>query len=790
MISSLVMYKPRRDDLERVEAGLSKEKWEARVAAARSREERAKRVLRLIEQGYSQDAAIREVDVPSQRSTILRDLAEYREEGFEALIDRRMPRESEVTQEERDLLRVARRANPKITVQELEVLLKDELKVTRSETTIKRVLAEEGAARRPGRPAKDMDVEELGVAGMEILKAADLETGGVQVVVDALESMAETLPIPEPLDEKKRRLRSKNGQLTARYNRSRRRKEDDGVAPTFRSTEEKREEADLGRVKLARERRKTIERKVWAFVGMPALTDSNRFDELYGPQGAHLEGFCGYPYMPETLRKTASEWALIGAGPTIQQEVADRWHQVSHERWEQGLRASVIYVDNQVKPLWTSQFTKAAKVSSTGRVQPALVSTYIHSGAGTPIYFETHSGTAPLAPRVLEMIEGVELERVAPVGRLTVIDGECCSAALLAAFKEAGRDLITPMSAAMIRPERFDLERGSRWQEYREGDRIREGKTTLVDSKDPSIRVEVRALIIERRTKKAWTVLVTQADRDIWSARQLADVYFDRWPLQEGVFRQQIAAVGLETVHGYGKRVVANTAVITKVDNIDCRLEKIEGTLESAESKGVDVALELDRAQQEMGRLERKLEKRKERVDVAVADDQTHTASFANAVKELRSLENELEPKITRIRELDDEHAKAIAKAEKARTKQEQLRAEREKLQARTEILEADTSKDTLFTSIKITLAMLVQFAIREYFPTRPMELRTFLKRVAMLPGRREKTDTCETIVIYRNPRDQEMMEALENACDRINERNLTKDGCKLLFKLEDQAFN
>lgn len=60
----------------------------------------------------------------------------------------------------------------------------------------------------------------------------------------------------------------------------------------------------------------------------------------------------------------------------LQQVHAATWHRVSQERWERGYRASVPYVDNTSKPLWSKQYVKSAKVATTGRVQPALVSTY------------------------------------------------------------------------------------------------------------------------------------------------------------------------------------------------------------------------------------------------------------------------------------------------------------------------------------------------------------------------------------------------------------------------------
>jgi hypothetical protein len=206
-------------------------------------------------------------------------------------------------------------------------------------------------------------------------------------------------------------------------------------------------------------------------VSLPAVTPVNgRIEDLRGPQGRQLVEMCGYAYQAETLRKVVSEFSVAGLGPLLQQTQAETWHRVNRARWENEYRAHVVYVDNNVKPLWTRFFTKSTKVSSTGRVQPALTSTFVNTGVGVPIHFETTSGAAPLAPRVLTLLEQIEEQHDQPVGWLTVIDGEWCSAPLLAGFKDRGRDLIVPLAANMIRPQRFRFSRGSSFRPYRNGD--------------------------------------------------------------------------------------------------------------------------------------------------------------------------------------------------------------------------------------------------------------------------------------------------------------------------------
>jgi hypothetical protein len=150
--------------------------------------------------------------------------------------------------------------------------------------------------------------------------------------------VAESLPEPRGAEPDDCEDRNDKGQLTSAYNRKRRRKAGQNVSESYRATAEKASERDLGRLSFREHNRDTIEAKMWALMAMPALTKSNRIDELYGPMGRHLEGICGRDYMPETLRKTATEWSLASVGYVLQGTHAQTWHEVSQEKWERGYR--------------------------------------------------------------------------------------------------------------------------------------------------------------------------------------------------------------------------------------------------------------------------------------------------------------------------------------------------------------------------------------------------------------------------------------------------------------------
>jgi hypothetical protein len=785
----MVMYDPTSEELQAIKERISPANWKRRLEKARKLERKVKAIHERIKGGESQEKALRSVVERSQRSRMLRALVQYRKEGFEGLIDRRTPREP-VTAEQRLVVETARRLDPNVSVERIRELVTKQCKARLSPATIKRVLKKAGLERQVGRPAGSSsslgtEVEELGAAGFELLRAAEAETSAVGELVEMILELGKELPEPEEVSEKERLLRNEKGQLTARYNQAQRKAAGEVVAPAFRTMEEKSTERDLGRLKLRSHNQPAIERRVWALLAMPVLTKGNRFDELYGPQGQHLKGICGYPYRPETLRKSVTELVLAGAGEVLQQVHAATWHRVSQERWERGYRASVIYVDNTSKPLWSKQYVKSAKVATTGRVQPALVSTYVHTGAGVPIHFETYSGTAPLAPRVLSALRQVETQTERPVGRLTVIDGECCSAGLLQAFKDEGRDLVTPLPATIATPERIRFSRGSAPRPFRDGDTIREGLVELKDSHQRGVVVQARVVVIEHWEQAGdWTALATLADPEQWSARQLATLYFERWPNQESFFRQGNQAVALQRVHGYGKRLVTNTSVVTKLDEHETRIERKRQRLEQLAEEHQRQTVALHELGKDQRRKERYAAKRQERVDAAMQAPRV-TRKGRRAVVELKEAHVALGELAEQKKQLQAKQEQLEQKLHRNQDQLQRWNNERAKLETRREILEADVSKDTLLTTFKITLAMLTHFVVVEYFPHRPMLWATFLSRLALLPGRRETTVDAITTYIKANPRDRDMMVALEAACEIVNQRQLNKGSRKLRFAVE-----
>ena len=91
-----------------------------------------------------------------------------------------------------------------------------------------------------------------------------------------------------------------------------------------------------------------------------------------------------------------------------------------------------------------------------------------------------------------------------------------------------------------------------------------------------------------------------------------------------------------------------------------------------------------------------------------------------------------------------------------------------------------------ILTASKLTAAQLITFALREYAVAMAMTPETFRSRVFALRGRKEIEPTVERVVFYENPRDPEVTGMLHDACRRLNQRGLQRDGRELHYSVEE----
>ena len=784
------MYEPTTPTLIRVKSRISEESWQQRVEQARRDEPLIQQILAEEAAGLSLNEAIAKAVPANRRSWALRRIPAYREVGFGALIDARTPREPTVSAACRAALQAGREINPRLTVDAaLELLRKQRISPLPSESTIKREFARVDERRKYARKkaalAGEPRVSELPLAGGELLAVAELETGGIGALTETVVAIGQQAravsngrtPVPDVAG------RNGHGQFTERYNRARRRKPGEPVAAHLRTAEEKAEGRVPSWPRFVHEQPETIDAKLRMLVWCWMLAGSKGWDALRAPEMAGLESLTGLAYMPSTLAKFVSALAISGAAQPLLEAVGERWHAVAKDRWGEPGGMAALYIDNNAKEVWSSLFTRSGKVSHLNRVMPCITTTYAHTGAGTPVVLSVQRGAAPLAPRLVDLVDQAERTLETEVERAVVIDSEGCTFDLLESFAKAKRVLITPLKPSRVPDLELTYRPGSYYRPYRENGELRTATATLLH-KTSGRTLEVGALLVRRAHREADSVLLTTGLALGMEGRDLADLYFRRWPIQENAFKEG-AAVGLHEHRGNCSRVVANVAVISELERLALRATRDADELRTLTEEATRLATEAEAYAREQQRAEAALTVQRTRLDELIAQAKTRGPGFARValahqealVRAERSRKNATKSQAA----LDKTHTRRGAL--EARLAESAARQRR--LESQRNIRQLDVAQDTILTALKLTALQLISFVLREYLPSFPMTPQTFIQRILSIPGRKEISHDQELVVFYENPRDPRINEALGEACAQLNHRGLRRDSRRLQFAVE-----
>ena len=784
------VYEPTSLPLIRVRSRVTDATWQLRVKQATRDEVVIRRILAAEAKGRSLNEAIAKELPANRRSWALRRIPSYRKLGFEALIDARTPREAEVSVACRQAVQAAREANPRVTVdQVLEILRRQRITPLPSASTIKREFARvkerRKYARKNGAAQGRAVVVELPLAGGELLAAAETETGGIAALTRAVVGVAaEALEASEgQTPARDVGGRDADGQFTARYNRARRRKGGEQVASYLRTAEEKAEGRVRSWPRFVHEQPQTIDAKIRMLVFGWMVAGSKGWDALRAQDVAGLASLTGFAYMPATLAKFVSALAISGADRPLLDATARHWHEVAQQRWAEPGAMAALYIDNHAKEVWSSLFTQSGKVSHLNRVMPCITTTYAHTGAGTPVVLSVQSGSAPLAPRLVELVDQAEAALETEIERAVVIDAEGCTFDILESFAKAKRVLITPLKPSRLPSLELTYTRGSYYRPYRDDGELRIAHATL-KHKTSGRSLEVGALLVRRPHRDVDTVLLTTGLALGMEGADLADLYYRRWPVQENAFKEG-AAVGLAEHRGNCGRIVANVAVVTELERLEARAARDEEVLRELIAEGPTLEASATERAAEQRRANAALATRRQRLDELIAQGKTGGKTFMRvALDHQQALVHaetttQLATKASTV--LDKNRARRAALDERGGD----IAARRHRLESQRTIRQLDTTQDTILTATKLTALQLISFVLREYLPTMPMTPATFVQRVLSVRGRKETSSDRELVVFYENPRDPSVNDALRDACDRLNRRKLERDDRRLSFAVE-----
>ena len=782
-------YEPKRAQWQQLWQGWSPALRKRRFLAAQKREAT---LLSLVtrDSGESERAAVRRKFSKESRTNLRRWQEDYAEYGFDGLIDWRMPPlVPAITKEIQAAICTLRQADPNVDVAVIVKHIAKHHAFATSETAVKRVLRANGLARRcgPVSGAAVCNEQRLELGGMKFVEAALVETGYLKALAVAVQEQLAEVPLPEDPSPVDLSDRDDCGRFLPSYNGRYARGEDDAIGPGFASVEGKRVGLDPSRLHMSGARYEIIEQKILALMTSPLL-GGGRWDGIRAARGALLEELCGFPYMPSTLDLFSRELKYVGVSNTLWEVHARIWlDQTAH--WGSARDAVVLYVDSTNKPVWTDLFSQSSKVSSVGRVMPALETVGFHSGYGVPLWMVTHSGRAPLVKAVPKMLDQLrEMNDGAEIGRIVVIDAEGNSVPFLKGLEQGkpARGWVTRLKPSMLEGKR--IFNRTNYQAYREGDRVRIGLVDLNDPDDPEKPFRIRVIEVERRSKGTVTYLGASTlleERD-WKASELSDLYFERWPKQEANFRAVNQALGFKQVHGYGKQLVDNIAVVTRLDELEQNItrgqEQVAQLTEGSELE----QKQLKEQSKLLGRCEQRHDTLTRQLHTRLSDGKLITPKL----QELATQEQGMALQVCKHRQLlARTKKKADLASSRLQRQQDQLERHQDEqatIESRRRIFKHDVELDSIFSVLKVGLVLAITFVLKEYLGGARMEALTFLERLATLPARLRVLPHLEILTFEYNHRDPDVMALLTAHCDAINARGLkTRSGRTLRIHVD-----
>jgi len=772
---------------------LPDEVWEARVEAAKAEAAVFDVAAARIEAG---EAAVRVLEelLPDKNAVhAVRRLRRYQREGIEGLIDRRfVKRTSKMTTEVQALVRGALAAAPELRSERLVELVRETLGAEVPGSTLRQWLREQGLSHRTG-PAPAGEGERrravgavaLPNAGAELLKALDEQLGATAALTEAMTAALAELPAPTGPVRDDRPGRDGTGRFTAEYNALRERT-DPELGAAFGSVEAQRLDKDLPRMRTAQTLPETRLRKDRALTYLPIVVEGARWSELQHWRGEHLSTLVGTAYQPATLDKYARELKYAGAASAMQEAVATFW---ATQGPPHDGAAVVLYCDGFTKPLWTRFYSKSTRVTRTGRIQPATETLFLHSGAGTPLVYETHPGGVSLPKRVVAMLQ--TWEKVAGVGtarRLVVLDREGHAVAMLRGLGDAGWHYLVPVKKNCARPD-------SRWEDVGDwqpldpdvpdGPAVRDATLWLNDSKDRQNPLKVRAITRRASPDDPGATWATNAGAELFTPPELLALYSGRWVHQEHVFRDANGRVGLHRHYGYGKQKVAHVAVIDEREKLAAQARRLRERAAQAEGPLAELEQRLDHQRKGIAAVERRVKQLGEELRQAMVPGVPVTEQLHEAHHILEQLQDGLTIARDVQHDLETEQTQKQRGRERLLARAVDKEERHEVLERKTEIYTVDVELDQIMTAYKLTFLNLCQRLMREHLEV-PWQIDHLIRAVLSLPGRRRQTPKTETIEIFRQERDPEAMAAVERACERLTAEGIARGDRTLRFSVID----
>lgn len=474
-----------------------------------------------------------------------------------------------------------------------------------------------------------------------------------------------------------------------------------------------------------------------------------------------------------------------------------------------------LYVDGYFKAVWTLKNIPNGKHGMMDRIMPGRKLVFLNGYDGHPFLHRTCPGDRHLTKEILPIVEDFEKAIGKEVANMVVVDGEGCSLELLKEFDEINKHrkmntyLLTMMDSNQYHFEDLKVRDGDELRQIKDGDftpykyekkgRIKSW-VTLVEfdylsnannRRKSKTAYMVRCAVVKKKNGKLSVIATNQPYEDISSGAELADLYYNRWPCQEGKFKEMNKYCNLKTNHGYKKKEVPNRTA-------DKRLKEAEKSLKANISMRDNLKKEYAKLMGQKQKRRASMDNKKNEIDAKISeikkriDEGRGTESMQRDLIQKRKNElNELKEKYLVWMEKSGKKTKGLDEREKKYSKAiKKFRANVDIWKKRlenTSLYELENETDHIMTNFKILNENSLLY-VKDTFFEGNVGLDKLEKQFLNHYGDLEILDDGERYRFRLNKFDDKgLTKKVRKACEKLNEEKIkTSDGILLEIAMKN----
>ncbi len=701
----------------------------------------------------------------SQYYAYCRTLQKYGEEGLRD--HREDGNYTKLTQRIKDYIVVTVKENRSISSSQLKNKILHIFGVSVSVDSLNIFRASESLTRIP---ISKPEYQHQKSGGSEILTFLAFYTGIIDIITKTIAQrideirQAESIEQPKTFEPDHPEVRN-HGKFTREYNQ-----QEDVRYNRFKSIDEKIPLKNLSSMNIFLKSEKIISRYNLALLCLPLVTSNGKSSRVNRAKGNDLKFLSGYNYKDAALDRYLRELKYLKISDQLIIETAKFW--INFWRGEQKEETYFVcyYIDGNTKPLWSSNRCYKGKATMLGRVMNCLENVFIHDGKGHPLYFQTFQGHADLGKHALNMVTKLTHMLDDPsahiqVNRIIVFDAGGNSVQTLRGFIDSDEYFITILDENQTKDRKFKHMRLETRYKYGNANLV-DCQIELVDSSEKSYIYESRAVIVNwDNDRKA--VLVTDIPRELLDENEVVKKYFDRWPMQEKIFREEKSGVNIHRIVGYGSKMES-------YNKMDERHKKICETITHLKLKLEVPLMEIDAIVPQLADLYQQERELREKSRII---DGKRVLSEADAVN-LQECESKINRCIRQKTIIEKEHKDDFDKYKRYLEEEKRLRD-------KDNVYRVDTELDQIMTCFKLSFVNLCSFFLTKCFDNEKFELLTLMESIFQLGGSASVSSDRKVIDIEMNPKELDLMDKLYRVLQILNTMQVHDlDGRMIEFKV------